>query len=96
MTKDLGRRRPNQRFRVKMPFGPYSKGHIFEPTGEYRRVLLARGLIEPVEDEVPALLAPPVRPVVVEPAPLELAHASPVTVAPQVRPPSKRGKHGIA
>lgn len=37
-----------QQFRMKLAYGPFPKGHVFEPTGIYRDRLLAMGVIEPV------------------------------------------------
>ena len=44
-------RRARKRYRVTKPYGPYVRGQYIEPTGVMRDVLLARGLIERVEDD---------------------------------------------
>jgi hypothetical protein len=42
---------PPKRYRLTVAWGPYPKGHVFEPTGIYRQQLLARGVIEEVKDD---------------------------------------------
>ena len=42
--------RPKKQFRVVVPYGPYRTGDLIEPTGVYRSALLAKGVIEPMEE----------------------------------------------
>lgn len=46
----LGRFPPQKFFRVKIAYGCYSVGHVFQPTGLMRSMLINRGIIEEVPD----------------------------------------------
>lgn len=50
MNETVQRIRPLKQFRVIVAHGPYRVGDIIQPTGTYRQALLARQIIEPVED----------------------------------------------
>jgi hypothetical protein len=43
-------RRQKAKYRLVKAYGPYARGEIIEPTGEYRAALLARGIIEKLTD----------------------------------------------
>lgn len=47
---DPVRVRPLKQFRVIIAHGPYQVGAIIQPVGMYRAALLAKQIIEPVED----------------------------------------------
>lgn len=59
MALNGDRRFPPQKFfRVKVAFGCYVVGHVFQPTGIYRDVLINRGIIEEVPDpKLPSSIA---------------------------------------
>lgn len=52
MAMNVERKRPIKMFVVKVAHGPYRVGDKIQPTGMYRQVLLMRGLIEEVKEEL--------------------------------------------
>ena len=47
----IKRIRPAKEYKVLYAYGPFLKGDIIQPTGIYRDMLIARGLIEELKED---------------------------------------------